>query len=140
MTDATVTPGRFARYVAFWNEREPATALALLRIAIGCVLAYDLIYLACLDLELTIFGDAAEYNMGYTRSLDVQPLVREVFGPGPLAVHVAVYGGIAAAGVLRAGAAHPGVGRAGPRDAAPAGRALRRGRPRHRPAACAWLP
>ncbi|MBK6575577.1 MAG: hypothetical protein IPG17_05155 [Sandaracinaceae bacterium] len=97
MTDASVTPGRLARYVAFWNEREPATALALLRIAIGCVLAYDLIYLACLDLELTIFGDAAEYNMGYTRSLDVQPLVREVFGPGPLAVHVAVYGGIAAA-------------------------------------------
>ncbi|MBK8410715.1 MAG: hypothetical protein IPL19_22440 [Sandaracinaceae bacterium] len=81
MTDASVTPGRLARYVAFWNEREPATALALLRIAIGCVLAYDLIYLACLDLELTIFGDAAEYNMGYTRSLDVQPLVREVFGP-----------------------------------------------------------
>lgn len=97
MTEAAVTPGRLARYVAFWNEREPATALALLRIAIGCVLAYDLIYLVCLDLEVTIFGDAAEYNMGYASSLDIQPLVRRVFGPGALAVQVAVYGGIAAA-------------------------------------------
>lgn len=96
MTD-TRPPGRLARYVAFWNEREPATALALLRIAIGCVLAYDLIYLVCLDLEITIFGDVAEYNLGYAESLEIQPLVRQLFGTGPLAVQVAVYGGIAAA-------------------------------------------
>ena len=98
MTDATsVTPSRFARYVALWDEREPATALALLRIAVGCVLAYDLIYLVCLDLEITIFGAAGEYNLGFAANLDPQPLVRRIFGPGPLAVQVAVYGGIAAA-------------------------------------------
>lgn len=94
---------RLARYVALWDEREPATALALLRIAIGCVLAYDLIYLVCLDLELVIFDDAARFNLGYSAELGVQPLVRQLFGPGPLAVYVAVYGGIVAASLFAAG-------------------------------------
>ncbi|MCA9532631.1 MAG: hypothetical protein KC593_03095 [Myxococcales bacterium] len=101
--DASGWRGRAARYVALWDEREPATALALLRIVMGCVLAYDLIYLVCLDLTLTIFDDVNAYNLGYSSELSVQPLVRELLGPGPLAIYVVVYGGIAAALLFAAG-------------------------------------
>jgi hypothetical protein len=96
-TNATGWRGLWARYVALWNEREPATALALLRIAVGCVLAYDLIYVVCLDLPLAIFGDAADFNLGRRGDLPIQPLARQVFGPGPMAVWVVVYGGIVSA-------------------------------------------
>lgn len=101
--EATTERSRWARYVALWDEREPATAMALLRIAVGCVVAYDLIYLVCLDLTLPIFGDALEYNLGFSSEVPSQPLVRQVFGPGPVAVWVAVYGGIAAALMFAAG-------------------------------------
>ncbi len=97
MSEASVSPSLFGRLVAFWDEREPATALALLRIFVGAVLAYDLIYLSCLDLQQVIFGDAAAYNFGYSTELSVQPWLRQLLGPGPEVVAYVVYGGIVAA-------------------------------------------
>jgi hypothetical protein len=52
------------RYVAFWDRREPAHALAAVRIGIGLVMLYDLLQIARLGLILPLWAPLAEGGIG----------------------------------------------------------------------------
>ena len=53
-----------SRWVAFWDRREPGTSLALIRIFVGVVLAYDLLAAARYDLVEALWETPARGGMG----------------------------------------------------------------------------
>ena len=53
-----------ARYVAFWDRREPAHALAVVRIGIGVVMLYDLLQIAQLGLIVPLWAPLEQGGIG----------------------------------------------------------------------------
>lgn len=53
------------RWVAFWDEREAPTVLAILRIAVATVIAYDLVLAVSHDLVVPLWAPHAEGGIGY---------------------------------------------------------------------------
>ena len=77
---AHASPSRWQRYVRLLDAREPATAMALLRIGVGLVLLFDLSYLGVFDLVDVVYGDGAGGNLGASTGAARPTFLVEQFG------------------------------------------------------------
>lgn len=75
-------PGRWARFVALMDEREPATALACVRIGVACVLMADWVHAGSLGLVQTLWGPSFEGGFGDADTWEVGPTIHAWLGAG----------------------------------------------------------